>query len=142
MVEKAAVPEKDWNTLFDDFFSRYSKKPEDHKIVIRLSLVQYERRQYAEALERAKEAARLRPDCPLATWAKACAIQMLNRHRDSLSLFDQLTKIKPEVLSNSCCVGGKARANGLIADAIYRMSLSLQVFHNLADLIHEPQFRI
>ncbi len=51
---------------------------------------------------------------------------MLNRHRDSLMLFEQLTKIKPDVLSKSCCVGGKARANGLIADSIYRMSLSLQ----------------
>jgi hypothetical protein len=37
------------------------------------------------------------------------------------------------VLSNFCCVDGKARANGLIADSIYRMNLSLQALGDKQD---------
>src|SRR2546428_2113644 len=63
------------------------KEPDDHWLWARLSGVNYEQRDYERALETAEKALQLVPDCPLALWSKANALEMLREPAEALKLY-------------------------------------------------------
>src|SRR5881227_2462785 len=67
-----------------------AKEPLDHWLWARLSAVKYEQRDYQGALEAAEEALKIVPDCPLAIWSKAGALDILGRTVEAMASYAQL----------------------------------------------------
>src|SRR5258708_7620538 len=56
----------------------------------RLSAVKHEQHNYEEALEAADKALAIVPDCPLALWSQAGAMDMLGKTKEALKVHEYL----------------------------------------------------
>lgn len=104
---------------------RLKADPTNHWLLTRLGLTYYEQRRYDEALACQEKALRMAPRCPLALWDYAGSLQMLQRHREALAVYEKITRRGAKRLADGLCGEGRAWANGLIADCYYRMMASL-----------------
>jgi regulator of sirC expression with transglutaminase-like and TPR domain len=109
--------------------SQLRTDPDNHWLVTRLGLTYYEQRQYARALEYSARAVTLAPNCPLALWDHAGALQMLGRHTAAGQIYRRLIRRGVKRIANGKCGEGLARARGLVADCHLRLSDSLKAQH-------------
>lgn len=101
------------------------QEPDDHWLWSRLSGVKYEQRDYRGALEAAQKALEIVPDCPLALWSKAVAVEMLGKFADAMALYRQLFRRGLEELKTPDedaheCWEGPDWTAGLMADCMFR----------------------
>jgi len=97
-------------------------EPDIHWLLTRLGLTYYEQFDYELALEYEKKALSLAPDCPLVQWDYAGTLEMLDRPREAIKMFDGILRRDVDSLANDACGEGRARARGLRADALYRVA--------------------
>jgi tetratricopeptide (TPR) repeat protein len=109
--------------------------PDSHWLLTRLGLTYYEQHQYARALEFAARAVKLAPNCPLALWDNAGALQMLGRHAAASDIYRRLIRRGVKRIANGTCGEGLARARGLVADCHLRLSDSLHAIHRERDAV-------
>jgi tetratricopeptide (TPR) repeat protein len=105
------------------------RRPSDHWLITRLSTTYYEMGDYAKALGLADQALELVPDCPLAMWDKAGALDMLGRGKEALAILVSLLKMIVEAieLNQADDFGeGGAWTLGLVADCAFRIGLILE----------------
>jgi tetratricopeptide (TPR) repeat protein len=101
------------------------KEPDDHWLWARLAGVNYERRDYQAALDAAEKSLKQVPDCPLALWSYAGALDMLGRTKDAGKIYIQLTRRglqqlnEPDEDANECWEGPDW-TRGLVVDCIFR----------------------
>jgi tetratricopeptide (TPR) repeat protein len=99
--------------------------PDDHWLWCRLSSVRYEKRNYEAALECATKALSIVPDCPLALWDQAGALDMLGKWNQARRIYAQLLERGTKQLSDPDedadeCWEGAAWTKGLLADCVFR----------------------
>jgi tetratricopeptide (TPR) repeat protein len=99
---------------------------DNHWLLTRLGLTYYEERRYKRSLFYAEKALALAPKCPLVLWDLSGSLEMLNRTRNAVVIYQQLTKRGVARLANGDCGEGKAWARGLVADCYYRMAHCLK----------------
>jgi tetratricopeptide (TPR) repeat protein len=105
--------------------NQLAKEPDDHWLWARLSGVRYEKRDYRGALQAADTALESVPDCPLALWSKAGAVEILGKAGAAIRLYAQLLlrgfeQLKsPDEDANECWEGPDWTA-GLTADCVFR----------------------
>lgn len=96
--------------------------PDDHWLLIRLSLTYYEQREYSTALGFSSKALKAAPFCPLVLWNHAGALEMLGRTREALAIYHRLIKRGVDRIAYGACGEGLAKARGLVADSLYRLA--------------------
>jgi len=92
-----------------------------HWLLTRLSTTFYEERKYQEALNLAKQAERIAPNCPLVLWDLAGAYLMLNDNANAISIYTKLIKRGTDRIARDQCGEGRRWAGSLIADCWYRL---------------------
>ncbi len=122
---ESLIREEDWKRARKAITVELRRDPESHWLWSRLSAVKYEQRDYRGALEAAGRALEIVPDCPLALWSKAGALEMLDKPKDALRLYTQLFERGSGQLKNPDedaleCWEGPAWTAGLIADCLFR----------------------
>lgn len=100
---------------------------DNHWLWTRLADAKYEQRDYAGALEDADRALRIVPDCPLALWSRAGALDMLGRTAEAGRIYCALWRRARQELSNPDedaeeCWEGKEWTQGLLADCMFRLA--------------------
>jgi tetratricopeptide (TPR) repeat protein len=105
--------------------------PENHWLLARLATTFYEQRRYGEARKYAERAQAIVPECPLALWELAGALQMLGKTRAALARYTQIVGLGLAVLhsdgkSFDGCWEDPAWAMSLMTDAMYRKGLCCQ----------------
>ncbi len=103
------------------------KEPEDHWLWSRLSGVKYEQRDYRGALAAAEKALDVVPDCPLALWSKAGAVEMLGQTGEAAKIYAQLFRRglgqlkNPDEDANECWEGPAWTAS-LLVDCLFKIA--------------------
>jgi len=120
----------DWKSAQALIEKQLGKQPDDHWLWSRLSGVKYEQRDYRGALEAAEKALEIVPDCPLALWSKAGALEMLGRGKEAIGLYEQLFNRGLEQLKNPDsdadeCWEGPDWTSRLMADCMFRTASCL-----------------
>jgi tetratricopeptide (TPR) repeat protein len=116
-----------WKQARTAIESQLRKEPDDHWLWARLSAVKYEQRDYQGALEAAGKALEIVPDCPLALWSYAGAVEMLGRSADAMDVYARLLQRGLEELkhpdrdANECWEGPDWTA-GLMEDCLFRIA--------------------
>jgi tetratricopeptide (TPR) repeat protein len=94
-----------------------------HWLLTRLSTTYYEEKRYEEALEIAKQAEQIAPDCPLVLWDLAGTYSMLNDNAIAISIYTKLIKRGIDRIARDQCGEGRRWAASLIADCWYRLGI-------------------
>jgi tetratricopeptide (TPR) repeat protein len=115
----------EWKQARTAIEKQLRREPDDHWLWCRLSGVKYEQRDYQGALEAAEKALGIVPDCPLALWSKAGAVEMLGKADEAMSLYSPLLGRGLEQLENPDsdadeCWEGPDWTSGLVADCVFR----------------------
>ena len=108
-------------------------EPDSHWLLTRLGLTCYEQRKYGVALRYHDQALALAPNCPLALWDKAGALQMLGRHAEALELYRRLVRRRVTSIARGPCGEGLAWARGFVADCYLRMADSFEALGKSPD---------
>ncbi len=117
----------EWESAEKVVTKQLAKEPDDHWLWSRLSGAKYERRDHQGALEAAEKALEFVPDCPLALWSYAGAVEMLGRTRDAVKVYLQLIRrgveelTQPDEDANECWEGADW-TRGLVLDCIFRVA--------------------
>jgi tetratricopeptide (TPR) repeat protein len=98
------------------------KEPDSHWLLTRIGLTYYEEYKYGKALFYTERALQLAPNCPLALWDYAGALDMLGRTREAVYIYKRLVKRGIEDIAYGDCGEGLAWARGLVADCFYRLA--------------------
>jgi len=117
-----AIADDDWEAARQLIKAALEKEPDSHWLLSRLALTHYEQRDYVRALEIDKQALAIEPACPLSLWGYAGTLEMLDRPQDALAVFERITERGLDSLAYDQCGEGRARARGLYADCLYRIS--------------------
>jgi len=125
LIEKA-IKVDDWIGARRLIKAELKSSPKDHWLLSRLALTFYEQRQYKRALYWDAKALDESPYCPMAIWGYAGALDMLGRHRYSLSLYRYLLSWGEKQLAYGECGEGILKARSLLADCHYRIACILQ----------------
>ena len=96
----------------------------NHWFLTRISSSYYEARQYRMALKYAKKALDLYPNCPLALWDLAGALDTLKEPRKAIEIWKKLLRKGVEKIAFNQCGEGLRRAESLLSDCRYRIGLS------------------
>ena len=113
---------EDWEAARQLIETELKEEPRNHWLLTRLSLTYYEQRNYGRALELVERAFALAPTCPLVLWDYAGTLAMLDRPREALRFYEYIVKRGVASLAFDPCGEGHARAQGLYADSLYRIS--------------------
>jgi tetratricopeptide (TPR) repeat protein len=97
--------------------------PTDHYWWMMLSETYYEQFEYDTALECAKRAVELAPQCPLALWHYAGCLSMTGQERAALSVWALLLNRDLNEVAHGECGEGMKWAMQLLNDVHYRMGL-------------------
>jgi tetratricopeptide (TPR) repeat protein len=120
---EAQIAKEDWEAARQLILAELALKPQDpHWLLTRLGLTYYEERNYMRALEYAEQAYQLASNCPLVQWDYAGTLEMLDRTQEALTIYSHVLERDIESLAFDQCGEGLARARGLYADCLYRMS--------------------
>ena len=119
---EALIEADDWKGARAVIAAALRKEPDSHWLLSRLALTYYEEFKYEKALALDGQALTLAPNCPLALWGYAGALEMLDRPREALKLFQRLIRRGSESIAFGECGEGLARSRGLVADCWYRMA--------------------
>ena len=122
---EALIRRCEWKQAQAFIEKRLAKDEDDHWLWARLSGVKYEQRDYEGALTAAEAALAIVPDCPLALWSKAGALEMLAKANEAAALYAHLFRrglqeLKhPDADAGECWEGPEWTA-GLMADCLFR----------------------
>ncbi len=122
---ESLIGERAWESAQGVVEKQLRKEPDDHWLWARLSGVKYERRDYQGALDAAEKALTIVPDCPLALWSRAGALDMLGRTKEAGKIYIQLTRrglaelSDPDEDANECWEGADW-TRGLVVDCMFR----------------------
>jgi tetratricopeptide (TPR) repeat protein len=119
---ESAIERDDWPGARKLIEEELAKDPDDHWLLTRLSLTYYEQFDYQKALDLSERALSIAPECPLAMWDRAGALEMLNRTEQAIAAYQQIIKRGIESLSSDECGEGLPRGRGFHADSHYRMA--------------------
>ncbi len=117
----------EWKSARRAIEKQLEKEPDDHWLWSRLSGVQYEQGDYQGALDAAKKALEIVPDCPLALWSYAGALDMLGETREALRVYIQLVRRgveeirEPDEDADECWEGADW-TRSLVVDCIFRIA--------------------
>ena len=121
MIERA-IAANDWPGARRLIREGLRKGRDDHWLLTRLSLTYYEQKQYRKSLQYVVEALQLAPYCPLAVWDYAGTLDMLNRKKKALEIFQWLISWGEKTIAYGECGEGMRFARSLIADCYYRIA--------------------
>jgi len=119
MIERA-IAANDWPKARRLIREGLRKNRDDHWLLTRLSLTYYEQKQYRKSLQYVVQALQKAPYCPLAVWDYAGTLDMLNRKKKALEIFQWLTSWGEKRIAYGECREGIRFARSLIADCYYR----------------------
>jgi len=125
-----AILEEDWAGARALIERELELRPDSHWFWNRLALTYYEQFEYARALEFDQRAKALAPDCPLVLWGYAGSLQMLDRPKEAIEVYQEIIDRGIQALATDPCGEGYARACGLFVDSLYR---SAQCWRALGD---------
>jgi tetratricopeptide (TPR) repeat protein len=125
-IEKLIAASK-WKSAQSAIEKRLVKERDNHWLWSRLSAVKYEQRDYEGALADAAKALEIVPDCPLALWDYAGALDMLGRTPEAAKVYFQLLRRGLEELKTPDddakeCWEGKDWTVGLMTDCSFRIA--------------------
>lgn len=112
------------------------RQPDSHWLLARLALTYYEEFDYERALTIGQQAYDLAPQCPLVLWDLAGTLNMLERHREAISIYHRLIRRGVEPVAYGDCGEGLAWARGLIADSWYRLARCERELGRRARAVH------
>ena len=118
-IEKL-IDAEDWPRARKAVRDELRSSPTSHWLLTRLALTYYEERRYKLALKYSLKALAEAPNCPLALWDYAGALEMLDQPQAALSVFLHLIRRGIRPIAFGDCGDGLASARGLIADCHYR----------------------
>ena len=122
-VIEERIAAEHWEAARQLIQTELDEEPADpHWLLARLGLTYYEQRDYQRALEREEQAFAVAPDCPLVLWDFAGALEMLDRPQEALVIYRCIPERGIDALAFGRCGEGRAKARGLYADSLYRMS--------------------
>jgi tetratricopeptide (TPR) repeat protein len=121
------IQKEKWEQAETAIEKQLCKEPEDHWLWSRLSGVKYEKRDYQGALAAAEKALEIVPDCPLALWSKAGALEVRGKVDEAMMLYLQLARRGLEELKNPDqdadeCWEGPDWTSALMADCVFRLA--------------------
>ena len=96
--------------------------PVDHWLISRMALTYYEEFNYSRSLKCELQAYAIAPHCPLVLWGLAGSLYMLGRENEALALYRRIVRRGKQKLAYGECGEGMARARGMYADCMYRIS--------------------
>jgi tetratricopeptide (TPR) repeat protein len=121
MIERATTA-NDWPKARRLIREELRKNRDDHWLLTRLSLTYYEQKQYQKSLHYVTQALQIAPYCPLAVWDYAGTLDMLNRKKKALQVFQWLISWGEKAIAYDECGEGIRFARSLIADCYYRVA--------------------
>jgi tetratricopeptide (TPR) repeat protein len=121
MIERAIAAD-DWAGARRLIRRELRHKHDDHWLLTRLSLTYYEQKQYQKSLKYVVEALQIAPYCPLAIWDYAGTLDMLNRKKKALQIYQWLISWGERRIAYGECGEGIRSARSLIADCYYRIA--------------------
>jgi tetratricopeptide (TPR) repeat protein len=122
---ESLIGQGEWEEAVKAIEEELRLDPDDHWLWSRLSTVKYEQRKYQEALDAANKALAIVPDCPLALWSLAGALDALGKTAEALKVYAALLGrgieelLEPDEDANECWEG-PAWTYGLVTDCIFR----------------------
>ena len=119
------VASRNWKRAEERIRLELKSRPDFHWLWERLSTVTYEQRRYSQALKYAEKALSIMPECSLALWDKAGALDMLGRFPEAIEAYEILASRGVEHLTSEPCSEGRSWARGLVADSYYRLGRCL-----------------
>ena len=128
---EALLAKRDWRRARAAIEKQLAKEPDDHWLWARLAGAKYEQRDYQGALQAAEKALAIVPDCPLAIWSQAGALELLGTPAAALNLYSALVTRGIEQLRDPDedaeeCWEGPDWTAGLAADCAFRAAECLE----------------
>jgi tetratricopeptide (TPR) repeat protein len=117
-----AIAASDWVHARLLIRKQLRQRPDDHWLLTRLSLTYYEQKEYRKSLQYVVQALQIAPYCPLAVWDYAGTLDMLNRKKRALQIFQWLISWGEKRIAFGECGEGIRFARSLIADCHYRIA--------------------
>jgi tetratricopeptide (TPR) repeat protein len=116
-----------WKQAETAIRKQLDKEPDDHWLWSRLSGVKYEQHDYQGALEAADKALDIVPDCPLAGWSYAGALEILGKTKEAGEVYAWLIRrgleeLKAPDADADECWEGKSWTQSLLADCVFQMA--------------------
>src|SRR5438067_1965603 len=84
------IKQGEWAAAQEAIEKRLEKEADDHWLWSRLADMRYEQHDYQGALKAAETAKEIVPDCPLALWSYAGALDMLGKNKEALEAYNDL----------------------------------------------------
>jgi tetratricopeptide (TPR) repeat protein len=124
---EARIRKEQWKPAQALIERQLAREPDDHWLWARLSGVKYEQRDYQGALEAADRARAIVPDCPLALWSYAGAIEVLGKPDEAMAWYTKLFRRGLEQLKDpdadaTECWEGPDWTSALMADCLFRIA--------------------
>jgi tetratricopeptide (TPR) repeat protein len=121
------IAAEDWAKAQKAIQKQLAEAPDDHWLWSRLSSVKYEQRDYKGALDAAERALAIVPDCPLALWDQAGALDMLGRAKEAGLIYTRLLRrgfqeIKEPDEDAEGCWEDEQWTWALVVDCIFRIA--------------------
>ena len=120
-IERAIAADK-WLEARTLIREELRRDPRNHWLLTRLSLTYYEQKQYRKSLRYVVQALQIAPYCPLAVWDYAGTLDMLNRKKKALQIFQWLISWGEKGIAFGECGEGLRFARSLVADCYYRIA--------------------
>lgn len=120
------IAEDNWKGARAAIEAELRDDPECHWLITRLALTYYEEFDYEKALEISMQALAIVPECPLALWDYAGALDMLKRWEEAEQVCSRLLARGIVSVAHGDCGEGTERTRGLFADCEYRRASCLQ----------------
>jgi hypothetical protein len=121
------IAAEEWEKAQKAIEKQLDKEPDSHWLWSRLSCVKYEQRDYKGALDAAQRALTIVPDCPLALWDQANALDMLGSTKEAGLIYSRLLRrgfqeIKEPDEDAEECWEGEQWTWALVVDCIFRIA--------------------
>jgi tetratricopeptide (TPR) repeat protein len=141
-----------WKQAEDAIRKRLGKEPDNHWLWARLSTAKYELHDYEGALAAAEKALEIVPDCPLAKWEYAGALEMLGKIREAGDVYFWLLRRGLEELKTPDedaeeCWEGRKWTLGIMVDCTFRVAgllakigkrdRAIKTYHEFLDLVND-----
>lgn len=99
------------------------KRPSDHWLLARLATTYYEEKRYGKALDMAKRARRIAPNCPLVLWELAGSLDATGKTKAAIKEYARLLKLGPDAGEKDECGEGIDWMLSLLTDCMFRLGL-------------------
>jgi tetratricopeptide (TPR) repeat protein len=124
---ESLIAAEQWQKAQKAIQKQLANAPDNHWLWSRLSCVQYEQCDYQGALDAAHRALAIIPDCPLALWDQANALDMLGRTKEAGRVYSRLLRrgfqqIKEPDEDAEECWEGEQWTWALVVDCIFRIA--------------------